>query len=117
MRKTFQIVHVGLHALPLLVALACLVAGMAYVLLLPVETGQGRDGRTPARAYVIRAETEGEGVQIEYLWLMTHRPRDTIILQSLVFEGDRVYDVIQLEPSEGEAYDLYFDITAFYGTG
>ena len=38
-----------------------------------------------------------------------------VLSQSLNFDGDRVYDVFNMQSAEGQTYCLYFDITNAYG--
>lgn len=37
--------------------------------------------------------------------------------QSLVFEKDKPYDILELKKPDGESVSYYFDISKFYGKG
>ncbi len=105
----------GCAALPVfLIVLSLVAAGWMYFTV-PVEAGLGRDGLSVTTAMIVEAETEFEAVNAEYTWLATRRPSETYLTQSLVFDGDRVYDVFEMQMPDGGTYDLYFDITHAYG--
>jgi len=82
---------------------------------LPVLDGPGHDGTSAETALVVQALNESEGVSLEYAWIDTHQPMSTILSQDLIFEGDRVYDVLLVDPVIGEKREVWFDITDWYG--
>ena len=81
---------------------------------LPMLDGPGHDGTSAETAIVVRAANESDGVSLEYLWIDTNLP-GTVLDQSLTFEGDRVYDVLMVDPVVGEQREVWFDITDWYG--
>jgi hypothetical protein len=83
---------------------------------LRVADAPGHDGRSSSRAILVEADTEDVGVNTEYLWMAYHYPNRQIVSQSLVFEGGRVYDILEVAGRDGTSEDVYFDITSFYGS-
>jgi hypothetical protein len=102
--------------LPLAAMLLCVLVAAARVAALPIEDGRGHDGSSPSTAILIEAENETEGVNCEYLWLALHHPSDYLVMQSLLKEGGRTYDVMEIQSPSGGMETIYFDITAFFGT-
>lgn len=82
---------------------------------LPVLDGPGHEGISAETALIVEAPNESEGVSLEYLWIGTHLPLATTLSQSLMFEGDRVYDVLLVNPLNGGEREVWFDITDWYG--
>jgi hypothetical protein len=80
-----------------------------------IEAGPGHDGLSLETAIVIHASNETDGVGLEYLWLAATYPDDSLELQSLVMDGGRAYDVMELLSPDGGRRTVYFDITAFFG--
>jgi len=80
-----------------------------------IETGPGHDGLSLETAIVIHASNETDGVGLEYLWLAATYPDDSLQLQSLVMQGGRAYDVMDLQSTDGGTRRVYFDITPFFG--
>jgi hypothetical protein len=114
-RKPVRVCLVGCGTLSIFLIVLC-VAGASWVYLaIPVEAGQGHDGSSAGTAIIVEATNEFDAINAEYAWLMTRRPNDSLLLQSLVFDGDRVYDVFEMQTSDGETYTLYFDKTKAYG--
>lgn len=75
----------------------------------------GGDGSTMAKAVqVLGAASDSAGVQAEYVWLNQHHPDLKSRKQSLLQDGDRLYDLLQLE-GHGKTVEVYFDITDFFG--
>ncbi len=114
-RKTVLAYLLGCATLPIVVSVLSLAAAGWLYFAVPVDAGRGNDGSTASAAIVVEAENELDAVNAEYTWLMTRRPADVVLAQSLVFEGDRVYDVFDLQTPDGESYRLHFDITNAYG--
>ena len=105
----------GCAALPVfLIVLSLVAAGWMYFTV-PVEASQGRDGLSVSTAMIVEAQNEFDAINAESTWLITRHPADRIILQSLVFDSDRVYDVFEMQTPDGEMYCLHFDITDAYG--
>lgn len=80
-----------------------------------IEAGPGHDGLSLETAIVIHASNETDGVGLEYLWLAATYPDDSLQLQSLVMQGGRAYDVMELQSPDGGRRRVYFDITPFFG--
>lgn len=51
----------------------------------------------------------------EYQWVRDNYPGLEFKQQSLLSNGERYYDVLNYQDSEGEEYNFYFDITSFFG--
>jgi hypothetical protein len=115
MKKTVLAYRLGCATLPILAILMSLIAAGWIYFTVPVDSGQGRDGLSAETALVVEAETEMEAVNAEYLWLATRRPSDTYLVQSLLFQGERVFDSFEMQTPDGQTYLLYFDITNAYG--
>jgi len=100
---------------PLAAMLLCVLLVAARVAALPIEDGRGHDGSSACTAIVIEAENEAEGVNYEYVWLALHDPSESLVMQSLLEEGGRTYDVMELETPSGDTETIYFDITDYFG--
>lgn len=65
------------------------------------------------------AKGEFDGVDAEYrlLYLIFSIIKKdwTVLQQELYVEGDRVYDRLIVEDSDGKIGDIFFDITQFFG--
>jgi hypothetical protein len=105
----------GCAALP--VGLAVLTLGALGWLYLgvPVDESRGHDGASIGTAMIVEAQNEFDAIDAESTWLLTRRPADRIVLQSLMLDGDRAYDVFEMQTPNGETYRLHFDITDAYG--
>lgn len=78
---------------------------------------EGGDGSSADSAVIIRgAEDSMEGISAEYEWLGREYPGATMVQQSLRHEGDRMYDVLQIETQDGASQEIWFDISDFFGT-
>lgn len=53
----------------------------------------------------------------EYQWLRDHFPGYQFIMQSLVHEGGKSYDVLKIKTTSGDIKSFYFDISSFFGKG
>lgn len=106
----------GCALLPTVVLVTSVAAAGWVYFSVPIDYGAGRDGSTADRAMIVEEEDELNAINAEYTWLLTRHPRDVIIAQNLVLEGDRAYDVFTLQRPDGETYDLHFEITESYGT-
>ena len=81
---------------------------------------KGGDGLSKEKAIIIHgAENEFEGVDAEYTWLEEKFGEQDInwelILQELIVEESKEYDILRIKFSSGEIKDLWFDISNFYG--
>jgi hypothetical protein len=78
-------------------------------------TFAGGDGATPATAVIIEGATgSSDGVKAEYDWIAQNRPGATFVSQTLMLDGNRVFDAMLLQ-SGGKTEEIYVDITGFYG--
>jgi len=75
----------------------------------------GRDGSSVEGAVWLDAADETVGVPLEYLWMSAYYPLDTVTAQSLMPEGDQVYDVLELTSPGGETHQVWFNINDWYG--
>ena len=78
-------------------------------------TYEGGDGSTMAQAVIIAdAVGETDGVESEYIWLDQHFHGYTGDGQALLQDGKRIYDLLTIHQS-GKKYEIYFDITDYFG--
>jgi hypothetical protein len=86
----------------------------------PDESGvsyEGGDGQSASSAIIIRgAGDSAEGIGAEYGWLARNCADATIRAQSLRQQGGRMYDVLEIETSDGASREIWFDISDFFGT-
>ena len=65
------------------------------------------------------AEDTPEGVSAEYMFIdMIRELRGeevTLKRQSLVHDGDKSYDRMEIEFEDGKTAEIWFDISGFYG--
>ncbi len=73
------------------------------------------DGTSFEKAIVITEKSESVGVSAEYDWLKKNYPGYKTKGQSLVFQNNKPYDIIQIVTTSGEEKSIYFDISNFYG--
>jgi hypothetical protein len=78
---------------------------------------EGGDGHNVDSAVIVRgAEDSMEGISAEYKWLEREYPGATLRMQSLREQGGRMYDVLEIETSDGASQEIWFDISDFFGT-
>lgn len=53
----------------------------------------------------------------EYQWLREHYPGYKLIQQSLVFDEEKPYDILEFKTADGRKKEIYFDISGFFGKG
>lgn len=79
-------------------------------------TFEGGDGSSIENAVIIKgAKNSSEGVAAESKWVNKVHPGWKKGNQALLSEGDRSYDKIDYVTPSGEAKEIYFDITDFFG--
>lgn len=64
---------------------------------------------------VIHANSEMQGVPMEYEWIRKNYPNSKPKGQALIEQNGKVYDQIDIVTASGEVKSLFFDITSFYG--
>ena len=74
-----------------------------------------RDGTTVEKAIIIMETTEGPGVHAEYQWLKQHYRGYKTTKQTLLYEKEKPYDVIEFVTRDGKHLKVYFDISRFFG--
>ncbi len=81
---------------------------------------KGGGGTSQEEAIIIEGtEDTAEGVGAEYYYI--DRLKDVtgqeikLLRQSLLHDGDKSYDIMELEFEDGTTTELWFDITGFYG--
>ena len=95
---------------------ACPAAGGPAMAAAPVPAPAAADeGGSVARAVVIQAASERDGVAAEYDWLARHLPGAVVARQALLSVGDRQYDRIDVVLPGGGQRSVYFDVTGFFG--
>ena len=73
------------------------------------------DGSTPELAVDLSsAHTEFEGIKAEKDWLAKHYPGARIESQALLM-GPPTMDLLKITLPSGEARDVYFDISSYFG--
>jgi hypothetical protein len=76
----------------------------------------GGKGDTMDDAVVIQVARDSvEAVEAEGLWLRTHYPEFMKRVQTLLREGGKVYDEIEIHGPGGAVKKVYFDITGCFG--
>jgi tetratricopeptide (TPR) repeat protein len=70
-----------------------------------------RDGSSFKKAVI------ASSIPMEYEWLREYFPGYKFYSQSLVFEGNKPYDILNIETIDGTKIDVYFDISSFFGKG
>lgn len=73
------------------------------------------DGSTEAKAIVILAKNEEEGMNVEYGWLRQHYPGYQMVKQALMGGDKKFYDFMTFKTRDGKTMELYFDITEYFG--
>jgi len=74
-----------------------------------------RDGSSYNKAIIIDEKTERKGVDAEYIWLKVNYPGYKSKMQSLNFNNNKPYDIIEIVTADGQNKSIYFDISNFYG--
>ncbi|MCX7830054.1 MAG: hypothetical protein N2445_03215 [Acidobacteria bacterium] len=80
----------------------------------PMTMGQN-DGLSYERAIVVPEKSEITGVNWEYKWLAENYPEYKFKGQSLAFENDKPYDIIEIKTKKGRVIKIYFDISNYFG--
>lgn len=87
------------------VVLALMLAGCAAT---SIDTSGGRDGSSFAKAVIVGS------VRAEYLYI-DRTWKDSKIASQVVTENDgKQYDVVSITTKDGQAKNIYFDISKFY---
>jgi len=74
---------------------------------LPYDTGL--EGSSFEEAIPVKSVAE------EYEWIRLHYPDHIFVMQSLVFEKKKPYDILTIEAPDGAQREIYFNISRFYG--
>jgi hypothetical protein len=78
----------------------------------------GGDGVDCARRVIIQgAQNEQAGVGAEYAWLRAKYPGYRRGLQALTKCDGKPADKLSIQTAAGQALDIYFDISGFFGKG
>lgn len=56
-----------------------------------------------------------KSVAEEYEWIRIHYPDHALVMQTLVFEKKKPYDILMIETPDGSQREVYFNIARFYG--
>ena len=73
------------------------------------KTNDGRDGRTPETAIIVKS------VEQEYRWMQKHYRGYQPQSQALQEIDGEFFDVLKWINGTGDEVTIYFDISAFYG--
>ncbi|MFC2151939.1 hypothetical protein ACFLSE_05370 [Bacteroidota bacterium] len=68
-----------------------------------------KDGSSFENAIVVKSIAE------EYQYVSKVCPNCSMVMQSLVFEKDKPYDILEFQKTNDETVHYYFDISKFYG--
>lgn len=80
-----------------------------------VTANTNQDGSSFEKAVFINEKTETAGIGAEYVWLRQNYPGYKLVQQSLAFEKEKPYDIMDIKTADGEKKSIYFDISKFYG--
>ncbi len=75
----------------------------------------GQEGTSIQTAVLIKARSSSEGIAAEYAWIARKHPGFKREKQSLLQEGDKAYDLIEITTADGKRMAYYFDVTSFFG--
>lgn len=75
----------------------------------------GQEGTSIQTSVPIKATNSAEGVAAEYAWIARKHPGFKRESQSLLLEGKRAYDLIEITTADGKRMAYYFDVTSFFG--
>ena len=50
-------------------------------------------------------------LRAEYAWLQQHHPGWTVVSHREILEGERLFDILAIESPDGEAREVYFDVS------
>ena len=59
--------------------------------------------------------SESQGVALEYKWVRDNLPGCKVKTQSLIHQGKKSFDSLELACASGQVKVIYFDITSFFG--
>jgi len=77
---------------------------------------KGGDGTSQEQAIkIVGAKNEREGVDAEYSLIERIMEEYTVLLQEVLCEEYKSYDRLVLQDVNGNEYEIWFDITEFYG--
>jgi hypothetical protein len=99
------------------VALVSPTCSLAGPICKPSQSGFfGGDGSTKEKAILICGKkTEAEGVRAERVFAQVNLPKGKFKSQSLIDEGEHVYDRYIYSMPDGSDFVIYFEITEFFG--
>jgi major membrane immunogen (membrane-anchored lipoprotein) len=73
------------------------------------------DGSSYAKAIIIDAKGEIEGIRAEHAWLKKNYPGYKMVQQSSGSNNKKQYDTMKFTAADGKVVTIYFDITNFFG--
>lgn len=79
------------------------------------DASVSEEGCSFENAVVVPETTEFKGIDWEYAYLEKKYPGCQKLGQSLVFEGNKPYDIITIKTEDGRELKVYFDISNFFG--
>jgi len=74
------------------------------------------DGLSYEKAAIINENISYKGVSAEYKWLKQNYAGYRIIDQKISFFDNKPYDIFTIKTKEGEEKNIYFNISAFFGS-
>ena len=77
---------------------------------------EGGDGRTPEEAIRITGKIlYFQGLALKWIWLWRFCRGSRQIAVDAIRRNRRHLEIITIQKPDGEIYDIYFDVTDFYG--
>jgi len=105
------VLTVGLIAL----IAACATATVSSPASVVTPTGALSDTIDCDHPLVVKATSEGEGIQAERDWLDAHYPNHSRYAQALARSSGRSFDILTFNAGDGRPISVCFDITSFFG--
>ena len=94
---------------------ACAAATVATPASVLAPTGVLPDTIACDHPLVVKARSEGEGIDAERAWLNAQYPNHTPYAQALAGSKGRWFDILTFITRDGRPISVCFDITSFYG--
>lgn len=74
------------------------------------------DGLSYEKAVILNENNSHKGVSAEYKWLKQNYSGYSILDEKISFFDNKPYDIFTIKTKEGEEKNIYFNISAFFGS-
>jgi len=74
------------------------------------------DGLSYENAVIINVTNSHKGVTVEYKWLKQNYSGYSILDEKISFFDNKPFDIFTIKTREGEEKNIYFNISAFFGS-